>query len=87
VIIFQKGARDVFRRTADHPIERYAVLLGQIIALLERVDDRENSASICKKEIVYFLQILYSTPKVFGHIADGAGRSVYTKKAVSWLAD
>jgi hypothetical protein len=41
MIAFWKSVRDVFRRTADHPIERYAVLLGQIIALLERVDDRD----------------------------------------------
>ena len=51
VIAFYKGVRDVFRRTADHPIERDAVLLGQIIALLERVDDRENIAAIVKRTV------------------------------------
>ena len=42
----------MFRRTADRPIERYAVLLGQIVALAERVDDREDSAAIVKKIVI-----------------------------------
>ena len=49
VIAFEKGAPDVFRRTADNPIEHCAALLGQFITLVERVDGRENTAAIVKR--------------------------------------
>ena len=50
VIAFENGVRDVFRRTADNPIEHCASLLGQIITLVERVDGRENTAAIEREQ-------------------------------------
>lgn len=55
VIVFEKGVRDVFRHSADNPIEHCAALVGQIITLVERVGGRENTAAIVKRT-VFILQ-------------------------------
>jgi hypothetical protein len=52
VITFENGVPDVFRRTADNPIEHCASLLGQIITLVERVDGRENTAAIEREQFL-----------------------------------
>ena len=52
VIAFEEGVRDVFRRTADNPIEHCASLLGQIVTLVECVDGRENTAAIVKRTVL-----------------------------------
>jgi len=52
VVAFENGVRDVFRRTADNPIEHCASLLGQIITLGERVDGSENTAAIVKRTVL-----------------------------------
>jgi len=52
VIAFENGVPDVFRRTADNPIEHCALLLGQIITLVERVDGRENTAAIEREQFL-----------------------------------
>ena len=52
VIAFENGVRDVFRRTADNPIEHCASLLGQIVTLGECVDGRENTAAIEREQFL-----------------------------------
>jgi len=79
--------RDVFSRTADCPIERYAILLGQIIALLGRVNDRENSAAIVKR--ISFTSSRFSTAnrKSLGMSRTAQERSMSQERKVSWLAE